>query len=77
MGNWRGVATFLLFPALIMGVFTFAVIIPCSSQADSAELAILYHVYEISNHLVTMIFVSAAIVAALLDIGDQLRRRSS
>ena len=42
MGNWRGVATFLLFPALIMGVFTFAVIIPSSSQADSAELAILY-----------------------------------
>jgi tryptophan-rich sensory protein len=76
MVDWRSFAIGFAFLALIMGAFTFVVIIPASMQADSVETAILYHVQEIANHLVTMIFLGAAIVTALLDIGDQLKRKA-
>jgi hypothetical protein len=77
MVNWRSVAIgFAFLAALWVGFTLYINVIMYNIQPNNSETAILYHVQEISNNLVTLILLGAGIFSALLDIGDKLKRRS-
>jgi hypothetical protein len=77
--DWRSNAIGFAILSGLSGAISLGFIFPTGwrtqSIADSAEVATLVHLNEITSFLFILMFLLAAIFCALMDIGNSLRGR--
>jgi len=66
--------SFILLGFAVLEFATLMMMFPFDLDSATAEITLLRHVNEVTVELIVIIFLLAAIIFILLDIGIQLRR---